>query len=366
MKKNLLLSLGMLTILSFSIDAKAQVDFGNSAFCERNEVRNISSETTSPGEKTSPIIQGMVANQLYHFGFDRNAELPLVPSEADGPYIEEFRAGNQWIKEVDKKVMTLPFIDNDGAEKILKGYFIENPTQSKKTIIFSHGYRMNALQVGGWVKMYYDMGYNILVPDSRAHGMSDGNDISFGWKEKEDYKNWVDQLVEMQPNMEIVIAGVSMGASTTMMASGEIMPENVKGYIEDSGYTSVYDEFEYLKPTVKELINKYLEDHNINTIIDDNDLNQIIKLIDKKLLSKQGFTLSDASSIHQLQKNTKPVLFIHGSEDTLVPTSAVYKNFEASKGIKELWVVPETGHGLAVIQDRPEYQQRIETFLNNL
>lgn len=368
MKKSLFLSIAVLTITSFYTEGKvqAQINYNNSA-CNTDLVQNKTVNGNGYSEnKTSPIIQQMIANQLYHFGFDRDAEIPINPSETTGPYIDDFREGNKWLNSVNKKVVSIPFIDNDGQEKKLYGYFVENSKKSNKTIIFSHGYRMNALQVGGWVKMYYDMGYNILVPDSRAHGQSEGNDISFGWKEKEDYKNWVNYLISMNDDMQIIISGVSMGGATTMMASGESMPENVKGYIEDSGYTSIYDEFEYLQPTAKDILNKYFEENNINIIVDDDDLYKVIKLLNAKLLSKQGFTLEEASSISQLHKNKKPVLFIHGQDDILVPTSAAYKSFEATQGKKDLWIVPETGHGLAIIQDRPEYKQRVEKFLNEI
>lgn len=350
------------TMAVASKPVKADLDAPNSS------ITNALSTANSPSEmerNLGPILPNIIANQVYKFAFDRNTEFPLNPGNVDGPYLKEFEEGNTWLNEVPKEQLSLPFIDNDSIEKSLNGYYIKN-SQSNKTIIFAHGYRMNALQVGGWVKMYYDMGYNILVPDARAHGQSDGNDISFGWKEKSDYKNWVSKLIAMNHNVQIIISGVSMGGATTMMSSGEEMPNNVKGYIEDCGYDSAYNQFNYLKPAAKDIINEQLSSTNPGIQADDTEVDDIMKRVDNKLLKEQGFSLEEASSTIQLQKNTKPMLFIHGGEDKFVPTNMVYKNYEATQGEKELWIVPKAAHGMSIVQDRPGYKKHVEEFLNNI
>lgn len=329
-----------------------------------NTLNTVNSPSTIE-KNLGPVLPNIIANQVYKIAFDRNTEFPMTPGDVDGPYLKEFEKGSKWLNEVPKEQLSLPFIDNDGVEKKLNGYYVKN-SQSNKTIIFAHGYRMNALQVGGWVKMYYDMGYNILVPDARAHGQSDGIDISFGWKEKSDYKNWVNKLVEMNNDVQIIISGVSMGGATTMMSSGEKMSNNVKGYIEDCGYDSTYNQFNYLKPIAKDIINKQLSSTNPGIQADDAEVDDIMKRVDTKLLKEQGFSLEEASSTHQLQKNKKPILFIHGGEDKFVPTSMVYKNYEATQGKKELWVVPKAAHGMSIVQDRLGYQKHVEEFLNNI
>ena len=89
---------------------------------------------------------------------------------------------------------------------------------------------------------YYEMGYNVLLPNNRAHGNSEGNYIGMGWLDKDDIACWVNWINKQDPNAKIILHGVSMGAATTMMASGENL-NNVVGYIEDCGYTSVWDIF---------------------------------------------------------------------------------------------------------------------------
>src|SRR5699024_9835757 len=74
----------------------------------------------------------------------------------------------------------------------------------------------------------------------------EGDYIGFGWDDRLDYVDWVNLAVEKLGNdTEIVLHGVSMGAATVLMASGEELPDNVKAIVADSPYTSVYDMFAY-------------------------------------------------------------------------------------------------------------------------
>ncbi|BDP53469.1 hypothetical protein EfmJHP35_13930 [Enterococcus faecium] len=77
-------------------------------------------------------------------------------------------------------------------------------------------------------QMFHDMGYNVLVPDARGHGKSEGDYIGFGWPERKDYVQWINKVLENNgKSQEIVLYGVSMGAATVMMTSGEKLPDNV-------------------------------------------------------------------------------------------------------------------------------------------
>ena len=66
-----------------------------------------------------------------------------------------------------------------------------------------------------------------------------------GWDDRLDIIDWINTILEYNPNAEIVLHGVSMGAATVSMVSGEDLPSNVKAIVADCGYTSVWDEFAY-------------------------------------------------------------------------------------------------------------------------
>lgn len=101
--------------------------------------------------------------------------------------------------------------------------------------------------MANYAKMFYDMGYNVLLPDDRAHGDSAGEYISFGWLDRLDYLSWINKLLAVKGEDErILLFGVSMGGATMEMLSGENLPTQVKAIIADCGYSSIKEELIYL------------------------------------------------------------------------------------------------------------------------
>lgn len=113
---------------------------------------------------------------------------------------------------------------------------------SHKWALIIHGYKVDNRNMMPFGRTYYDHGYNVLLPDDRASGKSEGNHIGMGYLDKNDMKLWINWILNKDPEAKIIVHGVSMGGATTMMLSGD-HPKNVVGYIEDCGYTSVYDIF---------------------------------------------------------------------------------------------------------------------------
>ena len=205
----------------------------------------------------------------------------------------------------------------------------------------------NAETMANYAKMFHDLGYNVLVPDARGHGRSEGDYIGFGWPERKDYVQWIDKiLAETGQSQQIVLYGVSMGAATVMMTSGEKLPNNVKAIIEDCGYSSVDEELAY---QLKDMFN-----------LPSFPLIQVTSLITK---IRAGYFFGEASAVDQLTKNTKPMLFIHGDADTFVPYNMLAKVYAATKGPKEKYVVKGAEHAKAYQADPEKYQQTVKEFL---
>ncbi|MGK4072282.1 alpha/beta hydrolase [Lactobacillus crispatus] len=221
---------------------------------------------------------------------------------------------------------------------------------SDKTVVLLHGFTNNKDTMGPYAAMFHQMGYNVLMPDARAHGQSQGKYIGYGWPEKYDVRKWVRKLIaEEGKKQKIVIFGVSMGGATTMMASGIKMPSQVKAYIEDCGYTSVRDEFLHEAKDIYHLpgpVGPFFV----------NGLSVIAK-------ANLGFYLGDASAVNSVEKNNKPMLFIHGGKDPFVPTKMVYANYKAAKGPKQLWIAKKAKHARSFETYPREYQRRVSEFL---
>lgn len=219
------------------------------------------------------------------------------------------------------------------------------------TAVLVHGYTDNHLCMMHLARMYRDsLGFNVLVPDLHHHGLSEGDAIQMGWLDRLDVEKWIEVAHGIFQDDLMVVHGVSMGGATTMMVSGDELPEYVRGFVDDCGYSSVWDQF------AKQLKEQFhLPPFPILTSAN---------IVCRK---KYGWDFKEASSLDQLAKSTRPMLFIHGDTDDFVLTSDVYRNFEAkTQGYKEMWLAPNTDHASSYKNHPAEYTQHVREFLRKL
>ena len=193
-------------------------------------------------------------------------------------------------------------------------------------MIMVHGYRGDGASIISPIKQMKKAGYNLLIPDLRGHGFSEGDYIGMGWDDREDIIQWIDYLLSKDPHASIILYGVSMGGATVMDVAGEKLPHQVKAIIEDCGYTSVWDIFK--------------------AHIDMNNIESEVALHMASLVTKirAGYYLEDVRPIEQVKKSQTPMLFIHGAEDNFVPFSMVNELYNAATCPKEKLVIQGAGH----------------------
>ncbi|MFZ3589706.1 alpha/beta hydrolase [Bacillus sp. DJP31] len=231
----------------------------------------------------------------------------------------------------------------------LKAVFLKNENSNGKAVILAHGYKGGKEQMPGITKFYYEQGFDILKPDARGHGESEGDYIGYGWHDRKDYQKWIQLLVSEKNETEILLHGFSMGAATVLMTSGEELPSEVKGIIADSGYTSVQDELAHQL--------RYL--YHLPAF----PLMEVTSAVTKL---RAGYTFTEASALEQVKKNNLPLFIIHGDQDELVPTEMAYALYEAASGDKELWIVPGVKHTEAYTDQVEEYQTRLKAFFDKV
>ena len=144
-------------------------------------------------------------------------------------------------KQVELDYEQTDITSYDGLK--LHGYMVRQ--SSDVWVIALHGYDDSGRSMAPLIGGFYARGYNLLLPDMRGQGKSEGNYIGMGWHDRLDVLSWIDRLNEEYENPEIIIYGASMGGATAMMVSGEKLTSNVRCIIEDCGYASVRDEVEY-------------------------------------------------------------------------------------------------------------------------
>ncbi len=253
-----------------------------------------------------------------------------------------------WIKETRKlpfEVFSVKSFDN----LTLKGKFYKFCDGAPIEIIF-HGYRGNSERdLSGAVERCFMLNRSVLIVDQRASGESEGKTITFGINEKKDCLAWIDFVIKnFGQSVQIILGGISMGASTVLMASAENLPENVKYIISDCGYSSP-----------KEIIKKVIREMKLPS----NILYPFIKLSAKIF---GNFNLEESSPIDAVKKANVPIIFIHGNKDGFVPHYMSEKLYELCSTQKSLKIISGAEHGLAYPVCKGEYVNAIKEFEENL
>ncbi len=300
------------------------------------------------------IMAGLIAGSFYFHNYvvDRNDKPFLQDSKyqqtettaADMAAPSKYMAAADWLESQNLETWTIT--SDDGLK--LTGYYLKALTPTDKTIIVAHGYSSKAKDMAIFAKFYSEtLSYNVLMPDARGHGDSEGDYIGFGWPERLDYLQWIQKVIDLNgTDSQIALFGVSMGGATVMMTSGENLPEQVKAIVEDCGYSSVNEELGYQMKAVFNLPSFPLV--NTTSILTD---------------IEDGYNFYEASSVKQVAKDKLPVLFIHGSADTFVPIEMVYKVYNACKADKDILIVDGASHGMSYTTDQALYEARVTEFL---
>ena len=234
-------------------------------------------------------------------------------------------------------------------------YYLRTANACGRTAVMVHGYKDAAVKFFYFMRMYNrDLCYNVLMPDLHGHGLSEGDDIQMGWKDADDLLFWTsvaEQLFRCEDHpSRVIVHGVSMGAATTMVLSGmDNVPEYVRGYIEDCGYTSVWDEFSLM---LKEMF-------GLPSF-------PLMHCTSALCRMKYGWDFKEASPLESIRRCTRPMLMIHGDRDTFVPFSMFRPLVDAKPEPKMTWVAPGSEHARSY-QDYPEeYTALVESFLKSL
>lgn len=218
---------------------------------------------------------------------------------------------------------------------------------AKRIVVCMHGWRSSwYADFGACAQFLHDSGCSILCPDQRSQGESEGDHIGFGVLEREDCRDWVNYVIErFGTKLPIYLCGISMGATTVLMASGYEYPPCVRGIISDCGFTSPHEIWSHIMKN--------------NLHISDKIGYPIANFFVNK---KASFDGDDMSTVDALRNTRLPVLFVHGEEDTFVPVQMTYENYAACASDKTMFTVPGAGHGMSYFYDPEGYRRAVLEF----
>ncbi len=228
--------------------------------------------------------------------------------------------------------------------KLKARYFNNN---QKNTIILFHGYRSSAARdFCCALKLYTNLNLNVLLVDQRAQGKSEGRLITFGVKESRDVTSWVEFLNKKYSPEKIVLGGMSMGATTVLLAAGRELAPNVKAAIADCGFTSPV-------AIIKSVSSRFLK---INASL-------LLPFIDLCCRFFGGFSIKNVSTVESLRNSELPVILIHGEADTFVPCEMSREAFESCNEKCHLVTVENAYHGMSFLVDEEKITEELRNFL---
>ena len=231
----------------------------------------------------------------------------------------------------------------DGLKLYAKKFSPAEPSNNWAILI--HGYGRDGTFAYDYAEEYLKRGWNVLVPDLRAAGHSEGEFITMGALESRDVFDWAKKISDAHPDAKIVLHGVSMGAATVLMTAA-LEPKNLVAVVEDCGYTSAYEMF---AAQLKKIFS--LPEYPVMPCA-----NLVCKF-------NTGVKISDAAPINVVDKIKVPVLFIHGDADGLVPFEMMEKLFDACTSPKEKFVVSGAGHADCKKMNPTAYFDKVFKFL---
>ncbi len=217
----------------------------------------------------------------------------------------------------------------------------------ERTVILFHGYRSSAVRdFSCAVKMYKSFGFNVLLCDQRSHGNSEGRLITFGIKESRDVLSWILVATEKLGSKEILLGGMSMGATTVLLSCRFGLPECVKGIVADCGFTSPAD-----------IINKVAREFfKINA-------EKILPLLNLMCRIFGKFSIYETNTLKALDGSNVPVIFIHGDDDNFVPCEMSERAYNHIKERCKMVKVAEAGHGLSYLVDKELVETELQNFI---
>ncbi len=223
----------------------------------------------------------------------------------------------------------LPVPASSGKVERIHGWWIEATQTDAKVLLYLHGNGINISANIGHANRFYQLGFSVLLIDYRGYGRSEGvfpnemrvyQDAAVAW-------NYLVQEKQIPPS-QIFIYGHSMGGAIAIDLA--VKHPNAAGLIVESSFTSIRDVVAY---------------------------RNLFRLFPVDLILTQRF-----DSLKKIPQLKVPVLFIHGTADTTVPSFMSQQLYNAAPQPKKLLLIPAADHNDTASVAGGEYLQWVKSF----
>lgn len=256
-----------------------------------------------------------------------------------------YRDSYAWYDEIPKDDIYIKAYDKNKLHAV---YIPSHDKKTDKLALVMHGYRSKGRDMVIIAKMYSDLGFKVLLLDMRGHGLSEGKFTSMGYYESYDLKKWLHYITRNHgSNVQILLHGVSMGASTALMVTKFRESRKVKAMVLDSCFTNFRDSLKL--STNHKILRLFLPG---------------VSLMSRFFLK---FFLKDINPHKEIQTVTIPTLFIYGTKDKVVTQEMTDKLYEDIKtDTKDLLIVQDARHAKAFELEKYEYISRVISLSNKV
>lgn len=286
-----------------------------------------------------------LGNYLFELTMKPRVHDPARDTDPDDPIAQ----GRRWVREhPGRREVWIASVD--GLR--LHGVVLRSPrADCRRWAVCVHGWQDSHEAMGVYARHYRDeLGWNVLLPDLRGHGGSEGTYVGYGWDDRLDLVSWVARIMRRDPRAEIVLHGVSMGAAAVLMTTGGALPGSVKAAVSDCSYTSALG------------IMRHIYENSGMKGPAGPALGAVRAMARRRL----RFDLKNADAVRAVGRSKTPTLFIHGVRDDFVPATMMADLYGSAACPKEFLWVPEADHAQSVRVDPALYWGTTDDFLSRV
>ena len=256
--------------------------------------------------------------------------------------VKMYDEGLKWASENKDKIVEVD-IYNDKLH--LFGEYFD--FGSKKCAIILQGRTESLWYSYYYAKPYQDLGYNILVIDSRAHGNSDGKYNCAGLKEYRDVLKWTEYIKNRFNIEKFILHGICIGSATAMYAITNDKNNYYEGIVADGMYTNFYETFK----------NHMIEEgRRVHPFID------IMMVI---MYLRAGVDIKRKGPIKSIKNLDKPILFLYSKEDKFSLPEKAKLLYDVCPSEKRLVWFEKGAHSHIRINNLEKYDNSIKDFVND-
>lgn len=282
-----------------------------------------------------------MGNHLYELAMTPKVHDPALDDPED-----PIAQGRCWLREHQRRRDV--FITAVDGLRLHGSVLRQSAPECRRWALCIHGYAGTSESMGLYARHYFEDGWNVIVPDLRGHGGSEGNYVGYGWDDRLDMVAWISRIMHRDPAARIVLHGVSMGGATALLTAGGALPNSVKAVVSDCAYTSAL------------AIMRHVFQRSGGGIAPAGPALSTLRTTAKR---RAHFDLKNADPLKAVGRSKTPTLFIHGVSDDFVPATMMADLYESAKCPKEFLWVPRADHARSAAVDPELYWNTVDSFL---